>query len=189
MVEIQLAYEGDLHCVAKHMPSGTVISTDAPVDNNGRGESFSPSDLVATAVPACMATIMGIVAKRKNISLEGMKMSVRKHMAEDLPRRIAKLEVGIQVPLPADHTDRKLLENAAVTCPVHQSIHPDIELVIDWHWQCDALRTVSRLDERLCEICDRLGSVVGVEFHLLDDGRTDDHAIGRLRDHGCLLGV
>jgi uncharacterized OsmC-like protein len=135
MVEIKIDYQGDLHCRAVHGPSGTVLETDAPVDNNGRGESFSPTDLVATALGVCMATVMGIVARRKEIGLEGMKVDVKKHMTTDTPRRIAKLEVDIHVPLPADHPERKLLEAAGHGCPVHQSLHPDVVQEIRWHWR------------------------------------------------------
>ena len=135
MVEIRIDYEGDLHCNALHVPSGNRIATDAPVDNNGRGEAFSPTDLVATALGACMATVIGIVAKRKEIPVEGMKVVVRRHMSEDLPRRIAKLEVDMTVPLSADHPERKVLESAARGCPVHHSLHPDIEVVMTWTWQ------------------------------------------------------
>lgn len=134
MVEIHLDYEGDLHCSAVHLPSGMRISTDAPVDNNGRGESFSPTDLVATALGACMATVIGIVAKRKEIAVEGMKVAVRKFMSDDQPRRISRLEVDMEMPLPADHPERKLLESAARGCPVHHSIHPDIEVRMNWKW-------------------------------------------------------
>ncbi len=134
MVEIHLDYEGDLHCNAVHLPSGTRLSTDAPVDNNGRGESFSPTDLVATALGACMATVIGIVAKRKEIPVEGMKVAVRKFMSEDQPRRISRLEVDMEIPLPSDHPERKLLESAARGCPVHHSIHPDIEVKMNWKW-------------------------------------------------------
>jgi len=134
MVEIHLDYEGDLHCSAVHLPSGTRLSTDAPVDNNGRGESFSPTDLVATALGACMATVIGIVAKRKEIPVEGMKVAVRKFMSDDQPRRISKLEVDMEIPLPADHPERKLLESAARGCPVHHSLHPDIEVKMNWKW-------------------------------------------------------
>lgn len=134
MVEIHLDYEGDLHCNAVHLPSGTRLSTDAPVDNNGRGESFSPTDLVATALGACMATVIGIVAKRKEIQVEGMKVAVRKFMSDDQPRRISKLELDLDIPLPADHPERKLLESAARGCPVHHSIHPDIEVKMNWKW-------------------------------------------------------
>lgn len=135
MVEIKIDYAGDLHCTASHGPSGTVLETDAPVDNNGRGESFSPTDLVATALGACMATVMGIVAQRKEIDLAGMKIAVRKHMSTDTPRRISRLEVELDMPLPADHPERRLLESAGLGCPVHHSLHPDIEVVLDWRWR------------------------------------------------------
>lgn len=135
MVEIKIDYQGDLHCRAVHGPSGGVLETDAPVDNNGRGESFSPTDLVATALGACMTTVMGIVARRKEIDLAGMKVAVRKHMSADTPRRIAKLEVDLDIPLPADHPERRLLESAGNGCPVHHSLHPDVEVVLNWRWQ------------------------------------------------------
>jgi len=135
MVEILLAYEGDLHCSAVHVPSGTKLVTDAPKDNNGRGESFSPTDLVATALASCMATVMGIVARRKEIALEGMTVSARKYMSEDQPRRISRLELDLRMPLPADHSERKIFESAARGCPVHHSLHPDIEVVLNWFWQ------------------------------------------------------
>ena len=134
MVEIKLSYEGDLHCSAVHTPSGNVLVTDAPVDNNGRGQAFSPTDLVATALASCMATVIGIVAKRKEIAVEGMTVTVRKHMTTDLPRRISRLELDLHMPLPADHPERKLLESAARGCPVHHSIHPDIDVVMNWNW-------------------------------------------------------
>lgn len=133
MVKTMTTYQGGLHCTSMHEPSGATVSTDAPVDNNGRGESFSPTDLVGAALAGCMSTIMGIVAQRKNIVIEGMTVEVGKHMNAD-PRRIAKLEVTITVPLPANHPDRKLIEQAALTCPVKQSLHPDIEIPIIWNW-------------------------------------------------------
>ena len=136
MIEINVTYEGDLHCVASHGPSGIDVATDAPVDNQGRGESFSPTDLVATALGTCMVTIMGIVARRKELAIEGTRVRVGKEMSQDLPRRIARLEVRIEVPLPTDHPDKDLLINAAMTCPVHQSLHPDIEVPIEWVWAC-----------------------------------------------------
>ena len=135
MVEIRLSYEGDLHCSAVHMPSGNTLVTDAPLDNNGRGQAFSPTDLLATALGSCMATVIGIVAKRKEIAVEGMTVNVRKFMSEDLPRRITRLELDLAIPLPASHTDRKLLESAARGCPVHHSIHPEIEVVMNWVWR------------------------------------------------------
>ena len=134
MIEITINYEGDLHCHNIHGPSEVSLATDAPVDNNGRGESFSPTDLVATALGSCMATIMGIAAKNKDLSLDGMVIKVGKHMSADLPRRISKLEINIDVPLPEDHPQRRFLEAAALTCPVNQSIHPDIDVPITWQW-------------------------------------------------------
>lgn len=128
-------YEGQLRCIARHKPSGGTISTDAPVDNQGRGESFSPTDLVATALITCMATIMGIAARDRGLDLKGMRMVVKKEMAGDLPRRIGALHIEIFVPVAADHPDCRVLEKAALTCPVHQSIHPGIAVNIAWHWQ------------------------------------------------------
>lgn len=134
MVSIAIRYEGDLRCTATHGPSGQSLHTDAPVDNHGRGESFSPTDLVATALGACMATIMGIVAERHKIDLRGMTVEVVKQMSTDTPRRIVKLSTTIRLPLPADHPRRALLENAALTCPVHQSLHSDIAKPVDFAW-------------------------------------------------------
>ncbi|MCU0795271.1 MAG: OsmC family protein [Akkermansiaceae bacterium] len=134
MVKVDISYQGGLRCSAVHGPSGTRIETDAPVDNNGRGEAFSPTDLTATSLGSCMMTIMGIVAQRKGIAMEGATVQVRKIMATDTPRRIGRLELDFRVPLPADHPERALLEAAALGCPVHHSLHPDIEVIIDWQW-------------------------------------------------------
>ena len=133
MVKTITTYQGELHCEVMHQPSGALVATDAPVDNNGKGESFSPTDLVGAALAGCMATIMGIVANRKNVCLKGMTVEVGKHMNAE-PRRIGKLEVTINVPLPSDHPDRQLFEHAALSCPVKQSLHPDIEIPIVWNW-------------------------------------------------------
>lgn len=134
MVQIQISYQNGLRCSATHTPSGNVIHTDAPVDNNGRGEAFSPTDLVATALGTCMATVMGIVAERKEISLEGMNVEVRKFMSEDSPRRISKLELEMRMPLSENHPERRILESAARGCPVHHSLDPEIEVVMNWIW-------------------------------------------------------
>jgi putative redox protein len=134
MVKIDIRYEGGLRCAATHGPSGQTVFTDAPVDNHGRGESFSPTDLTATALGSCMATIMGIVAERHELDLRGMAIEVTKTMSADAPRRISKLETVIKVPLPPDHPQRALLENAALTCPVHKSLHPDMEKPVDFQW-------------------------------------------------------
>jgi len=135
MVKISINYEGGLRCRAKHGPSGETVVTDAPVDNHGKGESFSPTDLVAAALGTCMATIMGIVAERHQLGLAGMKIEVTKEMSTDTPRRIARLATAIEVPLPANHPQREMLERAALTCPVHQSLHPEIEKPLEFRWQ------------------------------------------------------
>jgi putative redox protein len=134
MVEIQIAYEGDLHCHAQHGPSGQSLQTDAPVDNNGRGETFSPTDLVATALGTCMATVIGIIARRKDTDITGLSVHVRKFMSTDTPRRISRLELDIAMPIASTHPDAPVFESAARACPVHQSLHPDIEIVMLWTW-------------------------------------------------------
>jgi putative redox protein len=135
MVEINISYEGGLRCKAKHGPSGMEIVTDAPADNMGKGEAFSPTDLVATALATCIATTMAIVANRKGYDLPGLKIHVEKHMRTEAPRRIAKMPLIVRVPLPADHQDRELLEKAAHGCPVHRSVHPDCEMPIEFIWE------------------------------------------------------
>ena len=134
MTEVKTVYEGGLECINVHGPSESLCITDAPVDNNGRGRSFSPTDLLATALGSCMATIMGIVAERKGMDLKGMTITVGKHMSEGQPRRVARLDVRIKMPLPEKHPDRKVFESAALSCPVHQSIHEEIEVPIEWSW-------------------------------------------------------
>ncbi len=134
MVNTSIRYDGGLRCTATHGPSGSEIRTDAPVDNHGRGEMFSPTDLVGAALGTCMATVMSIVAERNGIDLRGMEISVTKEMSKNAPRRIARLGTTLRVPVAADHPKRSLLENAALSCPVHQSLHPDIEKPVDFHW-------------------------------------------------------
>ena len=134
MVEVEIIYKGELRCEAKHGPSQTQISTDAPVDNQGRGESFSPTDLVATALGTCMATIMGIVAERENVCLRGMSLKVSKEMSMDLPRRIIALPVEIRMPIREGDPLVAVFQEAAIGCPVNGSIHPDIRVPISWHW-------------------------------------------------------
>jgi len=134
LVAIRVRYEGQLHCSAVHGPSGRKLETDAPVDNQGKGESFSPTDLVATALAACMATIMGIAGKKHSISIEGMEVVTTKEMSTDTPRRIVALKSRITVPLAADHPHRKLLEAAALGCPVHHSLDPRIDKSVEFIW-------------------------------------------------------
>ena len=134
MVRINLTYEGDLHCRAVHGPSEAVLATDAPVDNQGRGESFSPTDLVATALGTCALTIMGIEARSHNVSLEGASATVIKEMTDNLPRRIARLTLDFHLPAQVAPEHRELLEKAARSCPVCLSLHPDVEKEIVFHW-------------------------------------------------------
>ena len=134
MVHLSSVYEGGLRCRATHAPSGTSLVTDAPVDNHGKGESFSPTDLVATALGACMMTIMGIVAERHGVNLVGMTAETVKEMTTEPPRRIASLRTRLTIPLPADHPQRAALEQAAHTCPVHKSLHPEIDAAIEFVW-------------------------------------------------------
>lgn len=134
MVRIDLTYEGELHCNATHTPSGTTLSTDAPVDNQGRGESFSPTDLLATSLGACMATIMGIAADKHDVDLAGMRVTVVKTMVADPERRVGKLQVVFHVPTDPGERMRTTLERAAAHCPVHKSLHPDVEIATLFRW-------------------------------------------------------
>lgn len=134
MVNIQIEYQGDLHCKATHGPSGAELNTDAPKDNQGRGETFSPTDLVATALGSCMLTIMGIAARTLSIDISGATASVEKEMTATPPRRIERLAVKIRVPHTPSAADREKLERAAHTCPVHKSLHPDVQIPIEFTW-------------------------------------------------------
>lgn len=134
MVRIQTEYQGDLHCTSVHTPSQTELATDAPVDNQGRGESFSPTDLTATSLGTCMLTTMGIVARTLNVDLTGATATVEKEMSGTPPRRINRLTVAIRVPRTTSPENQQRLENAAHTCPVKRSLHPDIETPIEFVW-------------------------------------------------------
>ena len=134
MVHMEIAYLGGLRCEATHGPSGAVVHTDAPVDNHGKGEAFSPTDLAAMSLGVCMATVMGIAAERHAVDLKGMTVSVDKTMSSDTPRRIARIDVHFRIPLPADHAQRALLEATARACPVHHSLHPDIDRPVRFDW-------------------------------------------------------
>jgi len=134
MVRIEMEYQGDLHCASVHAPSKTELATDAPVDNQGRGESFSPTDLIATSLGTCMLTTMGIVARTLNVDLSGTTATVDKEMSSTPPRRINRLIVAIRVPQTTSPENRQRLEQAAYKCPVKMSIHPDIETPIEFVW-------------------------------------------------------
>lgn len=132
MSTITTQYIGELRTQATHLPSGNTLLTDAPVDNNGRGEAFSPTDLVCTALGSCMMTIMGIVASRHDLDLEGTRLDITKVMASD-PRRIAEVVVTFTLP-PRNFSDKEkaLLEHAARTCPVALSLHPDLRQTVQF---------------------------------------------------------
>jgi len=134
MVTITSNYDGGLRCSSIHGPSGVTLITDAPVDNHGKGESFSPTDLVATAVANCMMTIMGIAAERHGIDLKGTSVTIGKEMSSDTPRRIVGLKSVMTIPLSADHPQRALLEGAAKACPVKQSLDPRIDTTVEFRW-------------------------------------------------------
>ena len=124
-------YKGNLRTEAVHLESGTKIITDAPKDNHGNGESFSPTDLLATSLSACMLSIMGIVARRDNIKIEGLKTEVTKVMYAE-PRRVGEIHVKLFMPNSLSDKEKKILENAAFTCPVAKSLHSDIIQKIDF---------------------------------------------------------
>lgn len=126
MVSITVNYLGDLRCEAVHGPSGTRLITDAPVDNQGKGESFSPTDMLATAYGTCMVTIMGIVAKRDGIALGGVRVEIEKHMSATPPRRVARLVLRFTMPAALTAEQRAKLEKAAHSCPVALSVSPDV---------------------------------------------------------------
>lgn len=126
MVPISISYLGDLRCAAVHGPSGVRLITDAPVDNQGKGESFSPTDLLATAYGACMTTIMGIAAKRDGIALTGLTVAVEKHMTSAPPRRVARLVLRFAMPAGLAAAQRVKLEAAARACPVALSVSPEV---------------------------------------------------------------
>ncbi|MCI7699420.1 MAG: OsmC family protein [Akkermansia sp.] len=133
MVKCKMTYEGGLHTELVHEPSGARVCTDAPVDNHGKGESFSPTDLMCSAMAGCMATIMGIYAEEHRLNLQGLTIEVAKHMNAS-PRRIARIETVITVPLPPNTEHKAALEQCALGSPAMRSLHPDIEVPITWNW-------------------------------------------------------
>lgn len=138
-VTMHVEYLGGLRCRATHGPSGNVLLTDAPVDNHGRGEAFSPTDLVATALATCVLTVTGIVAERDGIPWTGASATVVKEMAAAPLRRIAALTVRVTFPAGAAAAiapaQRKKLEKTAATCPVHESLHPETKVSVEFVWE------------------------------------------------------
>lgn len=133
MSTAKVTYLGELRTECEHLKSGNKFITDAPTDNQGKGEAFSPTDTVATGMANCMITVMGIKARDLNVNMDGTTALVTKTMAAN-PRRISKIEVILDFPSGIDSKSQKILENTARTCPVIQSLHPDIEKEITFNW-------------------------------------------------------
>ena len=134
MATSNITYVGDLRTVCIHLQSGTQILTDAPKDNHGKGKAFSPTDLVATALGSCMVSIMGIKSKDLNVDLKDSTVSITKIMQSE-PRKIAKIEVILNMSIETSVKNKTILERAAMTCPVLLSLHPDIEKDVVFNWK------------------------------------------------------
>ena len=128
-----IVYTGNLRCAAQHIQSGTTIESDAPTDNRGKGEKFSPTDLLCVSLATCMLTTMAIKAGELQVDITNAKADVTKHMLSD-PRRVGKIEVAVSLPANGSESNRKILEKTGDNCPVMKSIHPEIELVISYSW-------------------------------------------------------
>jgi putative redox protein len=135
MVQIDVVYEGGLRTRATHGPSGQSLVTDAPVDNHGKGESFSPTDLVATAAASCMLSIMAIVADRHGWPFEGARARVTKVMVADPARRIGALELSIEVPGKWPEDRRVALQKAALACPVYATLAGNVDMPTSFEWE------------------------------------------------------
>ena len=134
MSTAKITYQSNLRTSCQHIKSGAIFITDAPTDNNGKGEAFSPTDTIASALGSCMLTVMGIKAQTmEGVTIDGATALVTKTMSSN-PRRISKIEVVLKFPVKLKSKTQKILENTGNTCPVHYSIHPDIEKVITYHW-------------------------------------------------------
>ncbi len=134
MAKITLTYDGNLRTTAVHEESGSVIQTDAPKDNQGKGELFSPTDLLATALGTCVLTLMGIGGNKMKVDLQGLRATVEKKMAQAPSRKIGEIQIHIFCPTVFDSEVTQKLEQAALGCPVHQSLHPDVQQKILFHW-------------------------------------------------------
>jgi uncharacterized OsmC-like protein len=130
----RVVYNGDLRTTSVHLQSGTEILSDAPKDNHGKGEAFSPRDLVANSLATCMFSIMGIKARDLNVDLSGSTAMVTKIMQAE-PRKIARIEIIFDMAISVDNKAKTILQRAALTCPVHLSLHPDIEKDVVFHWK------------------------------------------------------
>lgn len=135
MTRLVVDYQGDLHCSITHEPSGNVITTDAPIDNMGRGETFSPTDLLASSLISCIATTIGIYAQKKGWDLKGMKLEVEKEMESTPHRRIGRLPIKIWMPIHLTSEEQVVVERIARTCPVHKSLINEIDIPITFFWK------------------------------------------------------
>jgi len=133
MATIESTYLGDLRTEATHLQSGTKIITDAPTDNQGKGEAFSPTDLLAESLASCMLTTMAILGGKQGITIDGTTCEVTKIMVAN-PRRVAEVVINFKFPKDYDEKDRKILEAAAHGCPVAVSLHPDLKKTVDFGW-------------------------------------------------------
>lgn len=134
MVKMTVHYKGQLHCDLKHLPSGTVIHTDAPVDIGGKGEAFSPTDLLGASLASCIATTLALYAQRKGWDLSEMRLELEKSMTDTPSRRVGRLQVTLWIPHEFSQEERQLLEKVAHSCPVHKSLHPDVQVDLNFHW-------------------------------------------------------
>jgi uncharacterized OsmC-like protein len=129
-----IIYKGDLRCECTHLQSGTVIETDAPTDNRGKGERFSPTDTVCVALATCIITTMGIRAADMNIELSQTRLEVTKHMLSE-PRRIGKIEVVLNIPnIGLDDNTKMIMQKIGDNCPVMKSLHPDLQVQTTYNW-------------------------------------------------------
>ena len=128
-----IIYKGNLRCESVHIQSNSQIETDAPTDNHGKGERFSPTDLLCVSLATCLLTTMGIKANDMDANIDNAKASVTKHMASD-PRRVSKIEVAVSLPANGSDKEKAILERTGNNCPVVKSLHPDIELEISYQW-------------------------------------------------------
>jgi putative redox protein len=133
MATIETTYLGGLRTEATHVQSGTKIITDAPVDNQGKGEAFSPTDLLAASLGSCMLTIMGIAARTHNINIDNTQCAITKIMAAN-PRRVAEVVINFKFPETYTEKEQKILENAALTCPVYYSLNDELKKTVDFGW-------------------------------------------------------
>lgn len=134
MTQIDIQYLGHLRTRCVHKESGAALETDAPKENQGKGELFSPTDLVAAALGSCVLTLMGIAARRLSVDLTGLRLTVVKEMASAPSRKVGRLKVDVYCPQEFDTGVKKKLEEAAMTCPVHHSLHPDVVKEYTFHW-------------------------------------------------------